>query len=69
VGETVRWQVEGYKVVRMIRDCYDAETAKYPWLFGTDSRLDDRARPPLPDTREVVRAPGNPRGASARPDP
>src|ERR1700728_1468160 len=29
---------EGYKVVRMIRDCYDAETAK-AWLFGTNSRL------------------------------
>jgi hypothetical protein len=33
---------EGYKVVCMIRDCYDAETAK-AWLFGTNTRLDDHA--------------------------
>ena len=46
-GPTPKTQVElrlreGYKVVRMIRDCYDAETAK-AWLFGTNSRLDDQA--------------------------
>ena len=33
---------EGYKVVRMIIDSYDADTAK-AWLFGTNSRLDDEA--------------------------
>lgn len=33
---------EGYKVVRMIVDAYDAKTAK-AWLFGTNSRLDDEA--------------------------
>jgi hypothetical protein len=33
---------EGYKVVRMLVDAYDAETAR-AWLFGTNSRLDDRA--------------------------
>jgi hypothetical protein len=33
---------EGYKVVRMIGGAYDAATAK-AWLFGTNSRLDDRA--------------------------
>jgi hypothetical protein len=33
---------EGYKVVRMICDAYDAKTAK-AWLFGTNSRLDDQA--------------------------
>ena len=32
----------GYKVVRMISDAYDAETAK-AWLFGTNTRLDDQA--------------------------
>jgi hypothetical protein len=32
----------GYKVVRMISDAYDAETAK-AWLFGTNTRLDDEA--------------------------
>ncbi len=32
----------GYKVVRMIGDAYDAETAK-AWLFGTNTRLDDQA--------------------------
>src|ERR1700741_1316807 len=30
---------EGYKVVRMLADAYDATTAK-AWLFGTNSRLD-----------------------------
>jgi hypothetical protein len=33
---------EGYKVVRMIRDCYDEATATN-WLFGTNTRLDDQA--------------------------
>lgn len=33
---------EGYKVVRMIVEAYDANTAK-AWLFGTNSRLDDEA--------------------------
>ncbi|BBX28653.1 XRE family transcriptional regulator [Mycolicibacterium alvei] len=33
---------EGYKVVRMLVDAYDATTAK-AWLFGTNSRLDDQA--------------------------
>lgn len=33
---------EGYKVVRMLTDAYDAKTAK-AWLFGVNSRLDDRA--------------------------
>lgn len=33
---------EGYKVVRMLVDAYDAKTAK-AWLFGTNSRLDDEA--------------------------
>ena len=33
---------EGYKVVRMLVDAYDAKTAR-AWLFGTNSRLDDRA--------------------------
>jgi hypothetical protein len=33
---------EGYKVVRMLADTYDATTAK-AWLFGTNTRLDDRA--------------------------
>lgn len=33
---------EGYKVVRMLADAYDADTAK-AWLFGTNTRLDDRA--------------------------
>jgi hypothetical protein len=32
----------GYKIVRMISDAYDAETAK-AWLFGTNTRLDDQA--------------------------
>lgn len=33
---------EGYKVTRMLVDAYDATTAK-AWLFGTNTRLDDRA--------------------------
>lgn len=33
---------EGYKVVRMLVDAYDAKTAR-AWLFGTNTRLDDRA--------------------------
>lgn len=33
---------EGYKIVRVIVDAYDATTAR-AWLFGTNSRLDDRA--------------------------
>ena len=32
----------GYKVVRVISEAYDAETAK-AWLFGTNTRLDDQA--------------------------
>jgi hypothetical protein len=32
----------GYKIVRMVSDAYDAETAK-AWLFGTNTRLDDHA--------------------------
>jgi plasmid stabilization system protein ParE len=33
---------EGYKVVRMLVDAYDGKTAR-AWLFGTNTRLDDRA--------------------------
>lgn len=33
---------EGYKVVRMLVDAYDDKTAR-AWLFGTNTRLDDRA--------------------------
>lgn len=33
---------EGYKVVRMLVDAYDPQTAK-AWLFGTNTRLDDAA--------------------------
>jgi hypothetical protein len=32
----------GYLIVRMLVDAYDAETAK-AWLYGSNSRLDDRA--------------------------
>ncbi len=39
---TARRLREGYKVVRMLADAYDAATAK-AWLFGTNTRLDDRA--------------------------
>jgi hypothetical protein len=42
-GELVERRLrEGYKVVRMVADAYDAATAK-AWLFGTNTRLDDRA--------------------------
>src|SRR5271155_340629 len=30
----------GYKVVRIINETYDTDTAK-AWLFGTNTRLDD----------------------------
>ncbi len=33
---------EGYKVVRMLVDAYDGQTAR-AWLFGTNTRLDDQA--------------------------
>lgn len=33
---------EGYKVVRMLVDSYDAKTAR-AWLSGTNTRLDDQA--------------------------
>lgn len=33
---------EGYKIVRILIDAYDATTAR-AWLFGTNSRLDDRS--------------------------
>ena len=33
---------EGYKVVRMLVDAYDAKTAR-AWLYGTNTRLEDRA--------------------------
>ena len=32
----------GYKVVRIINETYDTDTAK-AWLFGTNTRLDDHA--------------------------
>src|ERR1700758_3300058 len=41
-GATERRLREGYKVVKMIIDAYDAKTAR-AWLFGTNTRLDDRA--------------------------
>ena len=41
---------EGYKVVRMIVEAYDAKTAK-AWLFGTNTRLDDNA--PIEVLREA----------------
>jgi len=41
-GSTERRLREGYKVVRMLTDAYDAKTAR-AWLFGTNTRLDDRA--------------------------
>lgn len=43
----------GYKIVRMINEAYDAETAK-AWLFGTNTLLDDEA--PI----EVLRAADEP---------
>jgi len=33
---------EGYKVTRMISDAFDDSTVR-AWLFGTNTRLDDRA--------------------------
>ncbi|BBY63489.1 XRE family transcriptional regulator [Mycolicibacterium helvum] len=39
---TARRLREGYKVVRMLVDAYDEKTAR-AWLFGTNTRLDDRA--------------------------
>jgi uncharacterized protein (DUF2384 family) len=33
---------EGYKIVNMIVNAYDDKTAK-AWLFGTNTRLDDKA--------------------------
>lgn len=39
---TARRLREGYKVVRMLVDAYDGKTAR-AWLFGTNTRLDDRA--------------------------
>ena len=41
-GMTDRRLREGYKVVRMLVDAYDDKTAR-AWLFGTNTRLDDRA--------------------------
>ena len=41
-GATERRLREGYKVVRMLIDAYDGKTAR-AWLFGTNTRLDDRA--------------------------
>jgi uncharacterized protein (DUF2384 family) len=41
-GSTERRLREGYKVVRMLIDAYDGKTAR-AWLFGTNTRLDDRA--------------------------
>ncbi|MEE6176819.1 XRE family transcriptional regulator [Mycobacterium sp. 050134] len=41
-GITERRLREGYKVVRMLVDTYDDKTAR-AWLFGTNTRLDDRA--------------------------
>ncbi len=41
-GATERRLREGYKVVRMLVDAYDAKRAR-AWLFGTNTRLEDRA--------------------------
>jgi plasmid stabilization system protein ParE len=41
-GATERRLREGYKVVRMLVDVYDAKTAR-AWLFGINTRLDDHA--------------------------
>lgn len=41
-GSTERRLREGYKVVRMLVDAYDAKTAR-AWLFGINMRLDDQA--------------------------
>ncbi|MFL5862807.1 MAG: XRE family transcriptional regulator [Solirubrobacteraceae bacterium] len=41
-GTTERRLREAYKAVRMLIDAYDSKTAR-AWLFGTNTRLDDRA--------------------------
>jgi hypothetical protein len=41
-GDYDRRLHEGYKIVRIIVEGYDANTAK-AWLFGTNTRLDDHA--------------------------
>jgi hypothetical protein len=41
-GAVERRLREGFKVVRMLTDTYDAKTAR-AWLFGINSRLDDQA--------------------------
>lgn len=41
-GTTERRLREGYKVVKMLVESYDEKTAR-AWLFGTNTRLDDRA--------------------------
>lgn len=41
-GTAERRLREGYKVVKMLVDSYDEKTAR-AWLFGTNTRLDDRA--------------------------
>jgi plasmid stabilization system protein ParE len=41
-GVTERRLREGYKIVKMLVDAYDGKTAR-AWLFGTNTRLDDRA--------------------------
>jgi hypothetical protein len=41
----------GFKIVRMIEGVYDGETAR-AWLFGTNTRLDDRA--PIGVLREAT---------------
>jgi len=33
---------EGYKIVRLIVECFDDQTAR-AWLFGTNTQLDDEA--------------------------
>lgn len=41
-GTVERRLREGFKVVRMLSEAYDADTAR-AWLFGTNSYLDERA--------------------------
>jgi uncharacterized protein (DUF2384 family) len=41
----------GYRVVRLLTNAYDPSTAK-AWLFGTNSRLEDRA--PIVMLRETT---------------
>lgn len=41
----------GYRIVRILADAYDTTTAK-AWLFGTNSRLGDRA--PIVILREAT---------------